>query len=862
MTLSTAAAEAILRSRFGEPVKTTKKVAGFATAIGRVLAVDRERSETRLWFQPSSPPAIEGVTGAGSAKNSNLDGPLKTLSREGTPRVDIENEAALLRFLDWYQTTQTDLDRGALDRLKRKFLARYPDFLPAGFAGQGTSYHREGDDLTRKVIRAFQELMFEGMSRDEAGVGQIILDLLLRGDQNVFDDASAVRTTVLARQSHASALERAIGRLARTADAPEIAAAHFVAEIWPILRATQPGKVPFETSRRLPTVILALARPYDAIAIQYQKYWDAGDTLLSGQSLLANGPLLQAEYASVLHLCRSIFAVMHDEWKWQPRDLFDVRAFILATCDKDKAEPSLSAPEPAVASQATQPTNLILYGPPGTGKTFRTAAEAVRICDGNVGDTREAVMTRYRELCGLGQIAFVTFHQSYSYEEFIEGLRPQPAGAENSEATSAGFGLVPKAGVFKGLCESALASRGNVQTHFEIGNRRIFKMSIGEVANPDHEYLFEEALRENRVLLGWGAKVDWSDAKFEHRDAMIAALQEFKDELGPISGSSGYVKFPFILRNRVQNGDLIVVSKGNGRFRGIAEVIGLYEFRPRPADRDDDMVNTRRVRWLWTNPDGAPTSDIYSKNFVQSSLYEFGEGIIRPVLERYIAEGLASAEPSPPRPFVMIIDEINRANISKVFGELITLIEPDKRIGASNALTVKLPYSREDFGVPANLHIIGTMNTADRSIALLDTALRRRFSFREMLPDASKLTEEVDSVPLQNLLRRLNERIEYLFDREHQIGHACFMGCRTRADIDAVMRDKVIPLLSEYFYEDWSKLALVLGDAEAKPGEGKFVTRSDLEPPPGLPADDYGGQARTRWQVRAPFAADAYDSFR
>lgn len=522
--------------------------------------------------------------------------------------------------------------------------------------------------------------------------------------------------------------------------------------------------------------------------------------------------------------------------------------------------------QPSAFADLQIPLNQILYGPPGTGKTYETAAAAVRLCLGEVlaapllvEERRDDLMKAYHQLAEAGRIEFITFHQSYSYEDFVEGLRPTTDAAESSTdeevesgadaaSVSGGFRLSSRDGIFKRICERARLDLGGARDGRHLDRKRpIYKMALGRRGTEEDR--ITAGLTGNVIHLGWGDDIDWSDERFKNFEEIRREWNENKD--ADASGKDPNIEMTYAFRSDMKAGDYVVLSDGRDTFRAFGRITGDYYF-----DADAPYhPHRRRVEWIWQSAEGLNRNTFYPNYFRRQSVYRLNKSLIDwDALEAVVLGQDVPQPAAAARPYVLVIDEINRGNISKVFGELITLLEQDKRLGQVNELRVRLPYSDGPaFGVPSNLYIIGTMNTADRSIALLDTALRRRFAFRELMPDPS-LLKTVEDIDLSAVLATINERIEYLFDREHQIGHAYFIGCKTRQDVDDVMRHKVIPLLAEYFYEDWSKIAAVLGDADDGEGdrEGGFLNRKKLTPPKGM-----GGQeesaARFRWSVRERF---------
>lgn len=361
--------------------------------------------------------------------------------------------------------------------------------------------------------------------------------------------------------------------------------------------------------------------------------------------------------------------------------------------------------------------NQILYGPPGTGKTYHTIDKALEILGENL-ESRDEKKAKFDEYVKNGQIVFTTFHQSYGYEEFVEGIKPMM----NNEANSQEIQYEIKDGIFKEFCERALAVKQKfnfVQIRDSFLSHCREKKSI---IYKDKEYKFEEP---NNLIIG-------------KLRIHINYIREVIDQIGLSYGDLSDAEIDGYIRSKINS--------------------------------DDSIISHYKI----------------ILNYFYCKYINFS--------------------------FVFIIDEINRGNVSKIFGELITLIEPSKRIGADEELKVTLPYSKEEFGVPKNVYILGTMNTADRSITSLDTALRRRFEFVEMMPDPSVLSDNCEGVNLQELLKAINTRIEYLLDREKTIGHAFFIGVKNLEDLKKVFQNKIIPLSQEYFYNDYALISAVLND--------------------------------------------------
>ena len=405
--------------------------------------------------------------------------------------------------------------------------------------------------------------------------------------------------------------------------------------------------------------------------------------------------------------------------------------------------------------------NQILYGPPGTGKTYNTINKALEIInDEEVKqldfNDRKAVKDLFDKKLKEGQIMFTTFHQSMSYEDFIEGIKPE---IEEDEEGRKSVIYEVKKGIFKQIAEEARKIRYQSE---ELSQQYTFDDAWDDLVSEAYEYLEkEESLILNIQTVGMGLKV-------------VDISEKGNLKVQPKSSKEAKIyTVSFSRAKKLQEAfpDLSVIKNIDKEFRA---VIG---------------GSNSTAYWAVLN---------YINNRINSQTTTTQLEI-----------------PLAPKPYVLIIDEINRGNVSQIFGELITLIEEDKRLGKNEALEVILPYSKEKFGVPSNLHIIGTMNTADRSVEALDTALRRRFSFVEMMPEYESLNKiQFDDFHLGELLKTINSRIEALLDRDHTIGHSYFINIKPN-DTEALKEafaNKIIPLLQEYFYHDYEKIALILGE--------------------------------------------------
>ena len=441
--------------------------------------------------------------------------------------------------------------------------------------------------------------------------------------------------------------------------------------------------------------------------------------------------------------------------------------------------------------------NQILYGPPGTGKTYNTINEALKIIDGVVPTKRDEAKKRFEELSDAGQIEFVTFHQSYGYEEFVEGIKALTDENDNILYKT-------EDGIFKKLAKKA-------------------------------------------------SKIVTSDNEISFMDAYNKYLQSIRERK-------------------------LLKTKSGSTF-GIE-------------------VNARENLTLLTGlslqKNGSITKEKLQEYILYDKVTDWSSYL--PIIGEEIKGMMSIIDVDETKNYILIIDEINRGNISKIFGELITLIEPSKRIGEDEELKLRLPYSNDEFGVPSNLYIIGTMNTADRSIALMDTALRRRFEFVEMMPNPCLLfndqkTEDledpsseenildlknwnfldknnnlffnedhehdlmIETINLRRLLYKINQRVEYLYDRDHTIGHAYFMELSsesTLSDLNSVMRNRIIPLLQEYFYDDWAKVLLVLDDG--------FISKKSLNAQSifGKDIDEYLEEDKFEYSIKEDFSNSAY----
>ena len=436
--------------------------------------------------------------------------------------------------------------------------------------------------------------------------------------------------------------------------------------------------------------------------------------------------------------------------------------------------------------------NIVLYGAPGTGKTYDVPELAVRLCDPAfmaAEPSREEIVSRYNQLKTEKRIAFTTFHQSLDYEDWIEGLRP--VVNENNQVT-----YEIESGIFKKLCEEA---ERPVVKDKQVGisdNAVVWKVSF---AGTGDNNVRRECMENNHIRIGWDGygpvisdETDWSVYNGEGKQILDAYI------------------------NKMKIGDIVMSCYSSQTIDAIGVVVGDYEFE----DKFPNYKRVRRVNWLVKNINENIVEMNDGKTMVESSVYRLNSitlNDVKSILEKY---DTSSKMEENDKAYVMVIDELNRGNVSKVFGELITLLEADKRKGRINAESVVLPYSKKAFHIPNNVYLIATMNTADRSLGSLDYAIRRRFAFIAKKPfglDVDGFDEDLFEKVSSLFVKNFDEYKESGWDQTMKlepadtlsdeykpedvwIGHSYFLMQDEEGEDNTSNRllYEIIPLLEEY----------------------------------------------------------------
>ncbi len=513
--------------------------------------------------------------------------------------------------------------------------------------------------------------------------------------------------------------------------------------------------------------------------------------------------------------------------------------------------------------------NVIFQGPPGTGKTWLARRMGVLLCQQpHLGMKKAKVIAeasengfdlgrdQYKDLAAQGRIEFVTFHQSFGYEEFVEGIRPHL----RRDGTTSSISYELHDGIFKRIALLAtgelLGDDGLVKDK-DVGFEALWERLYAEVSAADrglsgtsrrgYKYLIQAGSSEDELLVVRDLEsIEQPEGEEEDSDINETSSTPLLTRPRSFRSSSGYLRLFWKYRNAV------------GSFRDDPNIEAMRNLLRTHRGTEGNFQATYcllilgEMERLAKSPPQTDQTD-FSREQLKAQ-----RTLAQTRLNRKQPLAFAGTE----KPYVLIIDEINRANISSVMGELITLIEPNKRLGQEEEVTVTLPYSNNAFGVPPNLFIIGTMNTTDRSIALLDTALRRRFKFFELMPSTEVVRSQIKvdgDLPsmVSRLLESLNNRIRYQLDRDHEIGHSYFLNVRNYHDLRDVFVDNVIPLLREHFHAQPKQFAAVLGlelDGDQQSKERPMLVQKDV---PDVRNQNDFDDGKDDWELDSDFVSEA-----